>query len=266
MSDQQSIFDDPLIRAREFKAKGRYESAYDVLANALSKSPDDLALKASLADLYFRWGKYRKALTIAGQLLAQNSDDHRALVVIGNTLLAKKKPDEALEYFKLATNIAPTDYIWGRIAKCHFEKKRPQAALDALNRAEQLAAPTPRLLGLRAKCHEMLGETEAHRQILLRAARLVPTDPEAFFIGVWPILDALSPRQGASVSGDFRNKCNQTNNPHLLLFEAECLLKCKDFAGANDRINILRSLDLEDRIQKRVDALEESINKKTVAD
>lgn len=261
MSDQQSIFDDPLMRAREFKAMGRFESAHELLTKALAQSRDDQRLKASLADLYYRWGKYRKALSIAGQLLAQNSEDHRALVVIGNTLLAKKKPDEALEYFKLATDIAPTDYIWGRIAKCHIEKKRPQAALDALNRAEQLTQASPRLLGLRAECFAMLGEQQAQRQELLRAARLAPSDGEDFFKAVWPILGNLTPRQAASVSKSFRDECEQAQNPHLLLFETESLMKCKDVPGAKDRIRQLRSLDAGDTIQKAIDALNDRIGK-----
>ncbi len=262
MNDQQSIFDDPLTRARELKAKGHYESAYQVLTQALLKAENDPRLKASLADLYYRWGKYREALSIAGQLLAHNSDDHRALVVVGNTLLARKKPDEALEYFKLACNIAPTDYIWGRIAKCHIQKKRPQAALAALNEAEDLAGPTPRLLALRAKCFEMLGEDNARHQELLRAARLVPDDPQDFFMGVWPILEEFSPREAASVSKDFRDECNQSNNPHLLLFEVESLIKCKDYHGASERLKQLRSADTEERIQKAARILEERIEQK----
>jgi tetratricopeptide (TPR) repeat protein len=245
---QQTIFDDPLAKARELKARGDHAAAQKVLETALAQRPDDLKLKASLADLYYRTNHPRQALKLAGEILRDDPDDPRALVVMGNTLLKRGKPGEGLEYFRLAIQVAPTDYLWGRAARCHLELKQAQAALEALNEAERLAPPSPRLLGLRAACYRLLGEREAERQTLLRAARAAPADPEGFFKGVWPVLSDLAPRRAAEVSEMLRATPDQADNPHLLLLEAESLLASRDPQAAAERLDRLAAGDPPERI------------------
>ncbi len=251
------MFDSPLVKARELKARRRYDAALQVLLEALEATPDDLQLKASLADLYYRMNRPRQALAQAGAILRGAPDDHRALTVMGNALLARAKPSEALEYFKLAIQVAPTDYLWGRVARCHLRLKQPQAALGALNEAETYAPPGPGLLGLRAACFRMLGENEAERQALLRAARAAPTDAQGFFTFVWPALSDLSPREAARVSAHLRQNPGQEQNPHLLLFEAECMLKSRDAPGARERLEALRATDPPERILRAAEQLEQ---------
>jgi tetratricopeptide (TPR) repeat protein len=105
------MFENPVARARELKARRRYDEAQKVLQAALARNPGDARAKASLADLYFRTRRYRQAMTLAGAILAQDPDEPRALVVMGNVLLQRKKPKEALEYFRLALSVAETDYL-----------------------------------------------------------------------------------------------------------------------------------------------------------
>lgn len=258
---QRSIFEDPLAQARELKARGNYDAALQVLMRARESRPEDLKLKASLADLYYRMDHPRRALKLAGEILREDPNDPRALVVMGNTLLKRGKPGEALEYFKLAIQVAPTDYLWGRVARCHLELKQLQAALGALNEAENLAPPSPRLLGLRAACYRALGEREAERQTLLRAARTAPADPEGFFTGVWPVLGGLAPRQAAEVSTQLRQAPGQADNPHLLLFEADSFIKSRDHQAAGERLDALDAAGPPERISQAAQRLRAKIAK-----
>lgn len=255
LTEQRTIFDSPLQRARELKARRRYDAAREVLQAALRENPDDLKLKASLADLHYRLGQPRRALALAGQILRQDPNDPRALVVMGNALLARGKPGEALEYFKLALAVAPTDYLFGRIARCQLELGQPPAALESLNRAEAFGPPSPRLLALRARAYRLLGEGEAERQELLRAARQAPADAAGFFQAVWPLLEELAPRPAATVSAQLRDSPGQQANAHLLLFEAEALLRSRDRRGAAERLAALRAAGPPAAVRPAVDRL-----------
>lgn len=258
---QRSIFEDPLAQARELKARGNFDAALEVLERARKTRPEDIKLKASLADLFYRMDHPRRALKLAGEMLREDPNDPRALVVMGNTLLKRGKPGEALEYFKLAIRVAPTDYLWGRVARCHLDLKQPQAALGALNEAENLAPPSPRLLGLRAACYRALGEREADRQTLLRVARAAPSEPEGFFTGVWPVLGGMAPRQAAEVSTQLRQTPGQLHNPHLLLFEAESYLKSRDPQAAAERLDALEAAEPPERISQAAKRLRAKIAK-----
>jgi len=115
MTDQQDMFDNPVARARDLKAKRRYDEARQILERELEKNPADLRAKASLADLHYRTGRHKEALTLAGEILRDDPDDPRALLVTGHVLLARKKRSEARENFKLALEAADSDYLKERI-------------------------------------------------------------------------------------------------------------------------------------------------------
>ena len=106
MAGQQDMFENPVNRARELKAERRYDEAKNLLQQELTRNPNNLRAKASLADLFYRTRRHKEALTLAGEILRDDPDDPRALLVMGNVLLARKKPREAREYFKLALDAA----------------------------------------------------------------------------------------------------------------------------------------------------------------
>jgi tetratricopeptide (TPR) repeat protein len=155
--------------------------------------------------------------------------------------------------------VAPTDYLWGRVARCHLALKDPRAALEALNKAESYAQPSPRLLGLRATCFRQLGESEGERQALLRAARTAPQDPQAFFTHVWPMVQDLTPLDGAGVAEILRESPDQTNNPHLLLFEAEGLIKSRRSDEARDRLERLDATQPPESVKAAADELKKRL-------
>ncbi len=237
------MFENPVARARELKARRRYDEAQKVLQAVLSRDPGDLRAKASLADLHYRTGRYRQAMALAGSILARDPDEPRALVVMGNTLLKRKKPKEALEYFRLALSVAETDYLWIRTARCHLELKEPELAREALERAEAFDARALELFRLQAQAARALGDPDLERQAFRRAAREAPGDPQGFWNFVMPMLADLPPRQASHASEKLRATKGQELNPYLLLFEAKSLLKKRDNPEALKRLDLLLEQD-----------------------
>ncbi|HOX45104.1 MAG TPA: tetratricopeptide repeat protein [Myxococcota bacterium] len=257
MSDapQRDMFSGPLEIARELKERRRFEEALQVLSRALEASPGDRPLKASLADLYYRMDRPREALQLAGSILREDPDDPRALVVMGNALLERKKPREALEYFRLALEIAPTDYLWIRLARCHLRVREPQAALQALDEAERLAPDRPAGLRLRAEAARLLNDGAAERQAFERAARAAPAEAQGFFLFLWPMLADLPPRRACLASQRLRENPGQERNPHLLLFEGEQHLASGDAAAARERLQGLLRQTLAEPVRRRAEEL-----------
>jgi len=115
MTSQQDMFENPLHRARKLKTQRRYDEAQKILEQELIRQPTNLRAKASLADLFYRTDRHKDALTLAGEILRDDPDDPRALLVMGNVLLARKKPTEALDYFKLALENAGSESLREKI-------------------------------------------------------------------------------------------------------------------------------------------------------
>ena len=252
---QQDMFENPVARARELKARRRYDEAQKVLKAALDRNPGDTRAKASLADLYYRTQRYRQALALAGAILAKEPDEPRALVVMGNVLLRRKKPKEALEYFRLALAVAETDYLWLRVASCHLESKQPERAREALERAESFNAEGRELFRLQAKVAHALSDPEAENQALRRAAQAAPGDPEGFSAWLLPMLAHLPPRQAFYASQKLRETKGQELNPYLLLFEAKSLYKKRDYPGTSKHLDLLFDQDPPQPVLKEARAL-----------
>jgi tetratricopeptide (TPR) repeat protein len=169
---QQNMFDTPLARARALKAAGHYAEAVELLNRALAESPADSKLKASLADAQYRLTHFREALALAGEILRDNPNDPQALTTIGNVLLARKNPREALAQFTLALASAENEYLWARCARCHLDLKDLPSALTAIRRGQALAPDNHELLRLQLEVANKLGDRE-----LAQAAEVRLTAP-----------------------------------------------------------------------------------------
>jgi tetratricopeptide (TPR) repeat protein len=244
-----------VARARELKARRRYDEAQKVLQAALARDPGDTRAKASLADLYYRTQRYRQAMALAGAILSRDPDEPRALVVMGNVLLRRKKPSEALEYFRLALSVAETDYLWLRVARCHLELKKPAEARAALVKAESFSDEGRELFRLQAKVASALDDSEAEIRAFRRAAKAAPDDPEGFSAYLLPMLTDLSPRKAIHASEKLRETKGQELNPWLLLFEAKSLIKKRDHPGALKLLLLLEDSETPDAVLKEVRAL-----------
>lgn len=260
-ADQQDMFSDPVSRARDLKVRGRFDEAQRLLESALEHNPADLKAQASLADLHYRRGEYRRAMGLAGKILREDPDDPRALVVMGNVLRKRKKPAEALEYFRLALAIAETDYLWLRVAACRLDLKQPNEALVALDAADGFRPDTREGLRLRAAAARLLGNARLEEEALGRAAAKAPGKPGAFAAFVMPLLLELAPRQAADESEKMRTRHGQAGNRELLLFEAEALHKGHDPAGALARVKRLLAAEPPDEISAKAEQLHQNLRR-----
>jgi tetratricopeptide (TPR) repeat protein len=222
----------------------------NVLQQVLAENPSDRRAKASLADLYYRTGKlaansmtrnerFREAMTLAGQILREDPDDPRALVVMGNVLLDRKKPREAMEYFRLALGVAVSDYLWARVARCHLDMREPLKALEVITQGETSYPSSYELLRLRTESVRALKDASAEREAFRKAARLAPAEAKGFASFVMPLLAGLAPRRAALISESLRETPGQELNPHLLLFEAQSYLNSRDPGMALSRLDSL---------------------------
>jgi tetratricopeptide (TPR) repeat protein len=257
--EQPGLFDNPLQRARELKAKREYKGAMEILQAELKRHPDNLKAKASLADLYYRTERHREALRLAGEILRDDPDDPRALVVTGNVLLARRKPAEALEQFRLALKIAETDYLWMRCARCHLDMKQHQDALEAVRQADRLNPDDTEVLRLWLETARQARDRPEEREVLRRAARSAPDDPEQFAAFVLPLLADLPHPEALRASEELRETRGQEINPSLLAFEIEAALEAGEVERAASRLKPLLSQELGTKLDEQAGLLAQRI-------
>ncbi|RME21142.1 MAG: hypothetical protein D6806_15215, partial [Deltaproteobacteria bacterium] len=250
---QLDLFENPLARARRLKAQRKFSEAKRILEHLLELQPENNAAKASLADLHYRTGKLRKALVLAGEILARDPDDPRALIVAGNVMLKKKKPEQALEHFELALKVAETDYLWLRVAACRLELKQPEAALDAIERAGRLSSePSPETLRLQLEAARLMDDIEEAEKLFTVALEMAPEDPRRFASFVISLAGKFKSVEAARLSAVARQREGQNENPDLLLFEARNLLRARKLDEAAEVLGHLENLQLEQRQQKEL--------------
>ncbi len=254
--DQKDMFKNPVAQARELKRNKRYAEAESLLTRVLEQDPDDRKAKASLADLYYRTNNYRKAMGLAGAIMRTDPNDPRALVVMGNVLRKRKKPKEALEYFRLALAVAETDYLWLRVAICHIDLSQPTLALSALEQAEKIVGSEREIFRLRAKVARLLKDDNLEQESLRMAVKAAPSQPEAFYSFVAPLLYDLPARQAIMAAEKMRQTTGQELNPHLLLFEAQMLIKNRDPENARARLDLLLAQDPPQALQAAANELQ----------
>lgn len=250
-----------IAEARELKVRGLYAQARAVLERALAAAPGDRALRASLADLAFREGRTRRAMALAGEILREDPNDPRALVVMGNALLRRRDPSEALRHFTLALGVAPTEYLWLKVARCHLALRAPAEAHAATTEAARIAPPGPRALLIDAQAQRMSGDADAERAILLRLASTAPAEHAAFFRRLGPLLRELAPREAARIAALFRQAAGQAENPYLLLFEAEALARSRAPADARLRLEALCGQGVPPGVARGVRRLERRLGR-----
>ena len=175
---QQNMFNTPVARAREFIAAGRYADALQLLKCALEEFPANVSIKAALADAYCRLTRFREALALAGEILRDDPNNPQALTTIGDVLLVRKKPRDALAQFTLALAANENDYLWARCARCHLDLKDLPAALAAIRRGQARAPDNSELLRLQIEVANKLNDPElaqaAEARLALRSQRKDP--------------------------------------------------------------------------------------------
>lgn len=121
-----------LARIQELKRDGKYGEAEREIQKELQKTPGDLLLKTSLADLYIRQDRPAEARILAEEVLAQDPRHPQALSVLGDFFFGEKSFREALEYFRQASQRDPRPYLHLKISRALKELRKLPEALDEL--------------------------------------------------------------------------------------------------------------------------------------
>lgn len=130
----ERIFSGRLARIQELKKSGKYGEAEKEIQDQLQKSPGDLLLKTSLADLHLRQGRLAEARILAEEVLAKDPQHPQALSVLGDFFLEERSPRGALEYFRQASSRDPRPYLHLKIARVLKEMGNFPEALDELEK------------------------------------------------------------------------------------------------------------------------------------
>jgi tetratricopeptide (TPR) repeat protein len=121
-------------RIQTLKKGGKYEEAEEEIRRELERSPHDLLLQASLADLQVRRGHLTEARILAEGVLAEDPRHPQALLVLGDVFMKEHSPAEALECYRQAFNRDPSPYLTLRTARALNEAGRPEEALQELDK------------------------------------------------------------------------------------------------------------------------------------
>jgi len=121
-------------RIRKLKKNGRYSEAEGMIQKELEKNPDQLFLKASLADLYLRQGRLADGRILVEEVLARDPGHPQALCVLGDIFFKERSFREALDCYRQASSRESGDYPILKAARALKEMKRFGEALEELEK------------------------------------------------------------------------------------------------------------------------------------
>ncbi len=122
-------------RAKKLRKKGQYQEAEDELKEALDEEPENLLLRASLAEVYLRQERSLEAKVLAEGILSVDPRYPQALYIMGEVFLRQEKLGEALEYFRQASQRDRRPYLVLRLARTLRKMERHEEALETLDSA-----------------------------------------------------------------------------------------------------------------------------------
>lgn len=95
----------------------------------------------------FSFHKYNRAITIANQAMNMSPNNVEAIILRGNILIEQKKFEDALHYFRQASQLKPYRYeAYKGLVDCSMELRRLRDASNNASAAYKQLGPTPRVL------------------------------------------------------------------------------------------------------------------------
>lgn len=173
MRDQEAIAKaTPLIEA------GKFEAALDVLRRALDKEPSNRLLTMRVVRVLQRLSRFDQAIFLLDRTLRSRPLDGELWALAGETELRREGWEAALERYKRAESLQPTE----------VDHKRSQCVAlfrlgrhsEALARARALYESSPsdlRTLTLYASFLDIMGDLDEMLSVLGRAIAKSPNDP-----------------------------------------------------------------------------------------
>ncbi len=116
-------------------SQGQFEAAIEAYGVGLEKAPRDLTIYLNLATLYYQAEQYEAALDHLAALLKQSSGVLDAQRLVGHIALATGDPALAIEAYRIALSLSPSDMgsLRGLALACEADE-RVEDARDAWSR------------------------------------------------------------------------------------------------------------------------------------
>ncbi len=157
-------------------------AASRTLRRILNLEPADQVSHAMLAAVAYKAGDCPSALTHYRQSAAAISTKPDALTQYGECLVLEKQSDDAVAPLTQALALEPTQW-WSHynLAAVELSRKRPGAAIEALQPLLGTERVQPQVLDLAAAAFEALGDTPRAVK-LLRQAILAAPENESYYL------------------------------------------------------------------------------------
>ncbi len=162
----------------------------DELEQAIRTDPQNPSLRAALAESYLLNKQYDKAVEQAGQVLAAEPENDRALLTLGISSYFLNDPAAALEPLNSFIAIhekATTANVDSSLetalyyqADCYLQLGQPQEAIVALNRALEINKTDSDAMYKLGRAYGQTGEHEKAITAYERAVLFVPNFSEAY--------------------------------------------------------------------------------------
>ncbi len=149
---------------------------FDELKAASEKDPDDLDLKAKLADQLFRRGMVGESKKLADAVLEKDAGHPVAAVVKARLLIRGGDDDAAMELLAKAQKVKPDDVrLIATVGKLYVEKKEWEKAAELFEKGRKIAPYDADWLEQLAKIYKETKDTAKLNAVL---GELVSQDPD----------------------------------------------------------------------------------------
>jgi tetratricopeptide (TPR) repeat protein len=154
---------------------GALQPAIEALEALLAKYPGDALSYVSLTSAYLSKGDPVRAGDVARKLAALAPKDPRGPYLVGVSLLAQGQKSAAAQQFEAALELEPTFVEpLGRLAAIALDAKRPEVAVERVQRQISRLPASGRLYYLLGTVHATRGDARSAEAALLRAVELEP--------------------------------------------------------------------------------------------
>jgi tetratricopeptide (TPR) repeat protein len=166
-------------RIRILKESRRYSEAEEEIQYELQKNPDQSFLKTSLADVYFRQGRFIEARILIDEVLARDPQHPEALSVLGDLFIKQRSPQKALDCYRQAFARDPKTYLVLKTARAFKEMKLFD---DALQELEKVLVVKPKSLSFLKEKAFILNRMKRFDQALEILERVREISPDDAFV------------------------------------------------------------------------------------
>ena len=230
-------------KAVKLKRNDELDRARRELEEGLERYPANNFLRASLADLLYRQRQLNRAEKLARDILAEEPDSGRALMVLGNIAYSKRNYEEAHEHFRAAHRNQDNVYSAQRLIRTLMKLERFEKAQELLETWLEKEPDHEYLQKLAASLYEKLGDDDRAEKFYRQHLEESPDDQFAFKEQIKLKLKDKKPAKAVEELENLLRVKKHSQNPHLQALLGELREEMEDLSGAAEAYR--RSLELE---------------------